>query len=182
MSAIKPYRSDPIINFSVRYQSTATTIKGITRAFLLSTLLMGGGSTTSFRPLSGVRVNSITLTTSTNASIQWLSQYAPTSETTVTGTSTTSPGVYISRPPKNSTASFWSQSFFNESELLVNIGVTVNDYIDVSFSAVFMDDESVASVTTHNSSTNGQLYRSYLDGPLSAGSCNFVPVNLAGIQ
>jgi len=179
-SAITPYRSDPIISFTIRYQLGSTSTKRpVTRGELLCTLMMGNGTTSVPRLCSSVRVNKITLTTSANAALQWVSQYAPSAETTVTGTSTTAPGVLTQRPPNNSTASFWSIQNNNESETLFYLSGTLNDYVDVHFSVVLMDDLAPAFVTLTNTSVSGQLYRSYLDGPAAAAV--WIPVNITTI-
>jgi len=174
-SVIKPYRSDPIIkNFKIRYQATGSipAFLTITRQFMLNSLFMGRGAFNSgLRLLSGVRLVSLTLYTATTGSIQWLSSYSPTSETTVNGTSTTAPGVLATSPPPFSTASFWSQTNFNESENLFIIVAGQGDYVDAHFQIVLMDDEAVVTnVTTVASQSVGQLYRSYLDGPQNAAS------------
>jgi hypothetical protein len=184
-SVIKPYKSDPIINFSIRYQASLAsfTTRNITRGMLLNTMFAGAVNATHLctRLFSAVRVNQVTLTTSIQASIQWLSQYAPTSTTTITGTSTTAAGTYTSRPPKNSLASFWSTSQSDESEVLFQVVSTLNDYIDVSFSAVFMDSETPISITISGFPAVSQVYRSPLDGP-AAVSPNWLPVGLVSLN
>jgi hypothetical protein len=178
ISAIVPYRSDPIINFKVRYQnfSNSPTFVAITRQMALSVLIMGNGTTTVPLVCQAVRLNRVTITTSINASIEWTSQYGPTSMITVSGTSTTAAGIYSSRPPKNSTASFWSQVGANTSEVLMVLLTTTNDYIDVDFSAVLYDQSAAETVNTTATPTNYRLYRSYLDGP--AASATYKPVNV----
>jgi len=177
-SVLKPYKADVIFGMTLRYQVTGASItspKPIIRAFLLDTIIANKSSgTTNVRILAAVRVNSVTLTTSTNAGILWSSQYAPSQLTTVNGTSTTAAGIYRSRPPANSTASFWSLTGSNETEVLFSLLATSNDYIDVSMSCVFMDSESPINVTTVNAGVVNSVYRTYLDGP--AGGAQMVPV------
>lgn len=183
-SVVRPYKSDPIISFSIRYQaSSSSSYPGvaITRAFLLNTMFMNLSSALSNgRIFQAVRVNKVTLTTSIQASIQWRSLYAPSSTTLVTGTSTTAAGIYMSKPPKNSLASFWSTSGSNESEILFLLDFTTNDYIDVSFSAVFQDDLGSVNVVTSNNGSGGNLYRSRLDGPASGAL--LVPVLISSLN
>jgi len=151
---------------------------------MLSTLFVGtGGTTTGIRLCSGVRVVSMTIYTSVFASMQWLSQYSPTSETSVNGTSTTAPGVLISSPPSNSTASFWSQTNFNESENLFILAATINDYVDVHFQIVLMDDEAVVTNVTSGGTQNaGQVYRSYLDGPRASPTSQWRPIGVTTVN
>jgi hypothetical protein len=183
-SVVKPYKSDPVISFSLRYQaSSSSSFPGVsvTRAMILNTMFMNlSSSTSNGRIFQAVRVSKITLTTSISASIQWRSLYAPSSTTLVTGTSTTAAGVYISRPPKNSLASFWSTSGSSESEILFTIDFTANDYVDVSFQAVFQDDLAPNGPLTAASGSVAQVYRSRLDGP--ATGALLVPVLVASLN
>jgi len=187
-SAIRPYRSDPIIrNFKIRYQCSNTFSaqysQNFTRGFILSTMFVGrGGTNTGIRLFSGVRIVSIKLFTAAFAEFQWLSQYVPTSSVTVNGTSTTSPGVLESSPPANSTASFWSTSGNNESENLFYMNATKNDYVDVHYQVVFFDNETVVTnVTTTNTQATGQVYRSCLDGPTAAFTSAWVPTAVTSV-
>jgi len=138
-----------------------------------------GGSTTNYRLCAAVRVNKITITTAGTSSLEWLSAYGPTSATIVTGTSTTAAGSLTQRPAKNSLASAWSLSGSNESEKLFSILTGTNDYVDVHFSVVLLDQEPPVAVSTTNTGTLGQIYRTYLDGP--AMSAVFVPVFALGL-
>jgi hypothetical protein len=165
-SVLKPFKADPINNFMLRYQASSSNTRNITRAMMLNTFLVNQGSNiTNSRVCAAVRINRISITTSINASIEWLSAYGPTSATVITATSTTSPGFYSQRPPKNSLAGAWSLTGSNESEPLVNLSFTTNDYIDVEGSFVLLDVESAVNVNTTATGTAGQLYRTRLDGP-----------------
>jgi hypothetical protein len=164
-SVLKPFKADPINNFMIRYQASSGNTRNITRAMMLNTFFTGISSFTNTRVCAAVRINRVSITTSINASLEWLSAYGPTSATVITATSTSSPGFYSQRPPKNSLAGAWSLSGSNESEALMNLTFTTNDYIDVEGSFVLLDQEPVVNVTTSAATTTGQLYRSRLDGP-----------------
>jgi len=179
-SVIMPYKADNILNFMIRYQigSTIGTPRVVTRANVLNTLIMNqNSSTTNYRLCAAVRVNKIRLTTSIGASLEWLSAYGPTSATLVTATSTTAAGFLTQRPPKNSLCSFWSMNGSNESENLFSITGQTNDYVDVYFSIVLLDVEPAVIVTSQNSGTVGQVYRTYLDGPSSGAKMGPVFIN-----
>jgi hypothetical protein len=164
-SVLKPFKADPINNFMIRYQASSGNTRNITRAMMLNTFFIGIGTYTNTRVCAAVRINRVSITTSINASLEWLSAYGPTSATVITATSTSSPGFYSQRPPKNSLAGAWSLSGSNESEALMNLTFTTNDYIDVEGSFVLFDQEPVVTVTTSSGTTTGQLFRSRLDGP-----------------
>jgi len=169
-TVLRPYKADNILNFSIRYIVTGT-IQPISRAKLLSTLLLNtNNSTTNYRLCAAVRVNRVKLTCSAIGSLEWLSAYGPTSATVITGTSATAAAELIQRPPKNSLASMWSLTASNESELMFVITASMSDYVDVDFSVVLMDQETAVSVTTGAGGNLGRVYRSYLDGPATGAS------------
>jgi hypothetical protein len=182
-SIIKPYRADPIISFSIRYIATGsnTAINAarlVTRAFVLNTLIVNLVSTTSnSRLLQAVKINKLTLYTSNVASVEWLSSYGPSSAILVTGTSTVSPGILVSRPPQKTLAGAWSFNGSNESENVLSLTYTSGDILDVSFSAVLCDRASGSSVVTASSGSNGFIYRTFFDGP--SGSAQMQPLALS---
>jgi hypothetical protein len=177
-SVIRPYKADNILNFSIRYQSqSGSNLRIITRGFLLNTLIMNQNSGASnYRVCASVRVNRVRIYTASSCSLEWLSAYGPSSATIVQGTSTTASGILMQKPPKNSLASYWSLTGSNESENLMALTMGSNDVIDVDYSVVLMDVETPVNITTTNSGTIGQLYRSYLDGP-NAGA-QYKPIYL----
>jgi hypothetical protein len=122
-------------------------------------------TTSNGRLCAAVRVNKVEIYTSVIASIEWVSLYGPTSATVISATNANAAGVLVQRPPKDSLCSFWSKTGSNETEAVFALTFTVNDYIDVFFSVVLMDQESGVTVTTTAAGTATQVYRSYLDGP-----------------
>jgi hypothetical protein len=185
-SIIKPYRADPIISFSIRYQANTsnTAINAarlVTRAYVLNTLIVNlAGLATCTRLLQAVRINKITVYTSASASIEWISAYGPTSATLVSGTSTVSPGILVSRPPKNTLAGAWSLNGSNESENLFSFTTTSGDYFDVEFSGVFCDRMGGTSVSTSTFGFAGYVYRTFLDGP--SGSAQLAPYGVTSLN
>lgn len=181
-SVIRPYKADNILNFSIRYQNTSgPTIRSITRANLLNTLIMNqNAGTSNYRVCAAVRVNRVRMYTAGSASLEWQSAYGPSSATIVQGTSTTASGLLMQKPPKTSLASYWSLTSSNETESVFSISSIMNDVIDVDFSVVLMDTETPVNVTTTASGTVGQLYRSYLDGP--NGSAIYKPIYLVNLN
>jgi hypothetical protein len=185
-SIIKPYRADPIISFSCRYQANSNATQNInaarlvTRVMLLNALIVNLSSgTANSRLLQAVRVNKITVYTSASASIEWISSYGPTSAIMVNGTSTVSPGILVTRPPQRSLAGVWSLNGSNEGDNVFSFTCTQNDVFDVEFSAVLCDRAAGSSVTTISGGTAGFIYRTFLDGPAPAGSVVLVPVGLS---
>jgi hypothetical protein len=174
------YRPDPIVNFTLRYQATATnttlsSARVVTRGNILNVMFTNlTSSTSNTRMFAAVRVNRITLTTAGSASLEWLSEYGPTSATLITGGTATTPGVLTQRPPDKSLCAVWSTSGSNESTNLFSLTQIQYDYIDVHYSAVFVDRSAGVSVSTSNSGTTGAVYRSYLDGP--NGSAVYQPL------
>jgi len=179
-SVIRPYKADNILNFSIRYQCVTAVTHGITRAMLLNTLLLNqNGGMSNYRLCAAVRVNKVRIYTAVTCSLEWSSAYGPSSATIVQGTSTTASGILEQKPPKNSLASYWSLTGSNESEVLMVVGLSTGDVIDVDYSIVLMDQEAPVNVTTAGSGTVGQLYRSYLDGP--GASPQFRPIYLQNL-
>jgi hypothetical protein len=179
-TVLKPYTSDPILRFKIRYQAIASpyypNFTFITRGELLNCRLMCTSGTTAYRLFQAVKVNKIEIVTAIAATFQWKSSYGPTSNTLISGTSTTAAGVYETSPPRNSLASFWSSEGSNESEVVMSVSLTQNDYITVWYSAVIQDELANTSVTTQALNTTGQIYTTYLDGPRFAAQ--YVPVGL----
>jgi hypothetical protein len=138
------------------------------------------GSTTNYRLLSAVRVNKITLTTAVAASLEWLSEFGPTSATLITGGTATTPGFLIQRPPQKSTAGYWSQIGVNESQNMLSFTCAQYDYIDVDYSGVIID-RTPSSCSTTASGSVGVVYRTYLDGPNGASS-QFAPVAVQSLN
>jgi hypothetical protein len=175
ISVLEPYKADNILNFTIRYQSAAGSRHNILRSYLLNTLLINFGSATvNFRLCAAVRINKVKITTSGRASLEWLSAYGPTSATVITATSATTPGFLVQKPPKNSLAGAWSLTGSNETEAVMQPGLVTGDFIDVFFSVVLLDIETGTQVNTTGSGTTGQIYRSYLDGPVSGA--DLVPI------
>lgn len=148
---------------------------------MLSLKLMGFGSGSNYRLFSAVRLNKIEMVVSAGGSIEWLSQFSPTSVTEFNATSTTAAGVYSTTPPPNSLASFWSTSGFNESEILLKItNANPNDYLTAWYSVVISDNFPPSSVTTSAAGIGGTVYTSFFDGPRSGA--NWATVSNNGIN
>lgn len=64
--------------------------------------------------------------------------------------------------------------------MLLYLTMTQQDYLDVHFSAVLMDDLAPAFATTTAISVSGQLYRTYFDGP--AAGAELIPVLITAIN
>jgi hypothetical protein len=179
-SLLQPYVSDPILRIKVRYQCNGYSVYPnftfITRANVLNQRLLTSSGTTSYRLFQSVKVNKIEIVTSSASTFQWKSNYGPTSNTLISGTSTTAAGTYSSSPPQNSLASFWSTSGINESENLMSIALTSGDYVTVWYSCVLQDEITNVAVTTNTSNATGQIYGTFLDGP-GAGK-SFPPVGI----
>jgi hypothetical protein len=181
---LKPYVADKILKFSVRYQasvgfSTNPNPVSITRAFILNLKFLNqASSTNSYRLFSAVRLNQIEMVVAAAGSVEWLSNYSPTSVTEFNATSTTAAGIYTTSPPMNSLASFWSTSGSNESEVLLKIvNASANDYLTAWYSVVITDNVPQVAVTTAGAGIGGRVYTSAFDGPASAAQ--WVPVSNA---
>jgi hypothetical protein len=161
-----------MLRFTATNASSSTVI---TRKNLLCAYLMGyGSSTTLLRLIAGIKLNRIEIYGSVasagfanTVSVEWLSNYGPSSEISDTSTSTSEPAHLVTSPPPQSLASFWSMIGTNESENIFNISCTAGSIIDVWVDIVLLDGQgNTASTSTTASGT--YLYVTYLDGPASA--------------
>jgi hypothetical protein len=122
----------------------------------------------------GPCVNSTTLAT---VSIEWLSNFGPSSEFSDSTTSSASPPHIVCVPPPLSLASFWSLTGSNASEVLFLYTLLPGSIIDIWFDIVLFDGETSSLITTTSSGTVGQLYAVALDG--TGASTKVHPVSYA---
>jgi hypothetical protein len=161
--------------YAVDLASTPNTYN-ITRANLLNLLFINNsGAKNNARLIAGIKLkrveiismsSSAVIRASSPISLEWLSNYGPSSEITDTPSSVSMPACIKTSPPKNSLASFWSLTGSNESEVLFKIVLpsSMGHTIDVWVEQVLMDDESPVQIVTQTSGVVNQLYEGYLDG------------------
>lgn len=182
------------VKVSHRYRfgvdSPSTNLINITRGNLLNLILVNTtGAKLHARLIAAVKLKrieivSITATTTralSPISIEWLSNYGPSTEITDTPSSVSIPACLKTSPPKNSLSSFWSLTGVNESEIVMALRLPNNmaHTIDVWVDQVLMDDETPVLVTTQNAGTAYQVYLSFLDGQLA--SSQLQPVSYTAI-
>jgi hypothetical protein len=177
--------------FQVTSVTTGSTTLSLTRKMLLNHLVVATAANTCYRILSGIRLKSLTLwsmgISNTSGlqyipvthSVEWTSTYGPS--VIVSDTSMSVRPAFISTsPPKNSLASFWSLTGFNETDVIAIIDYTPSTVIDMTYEVIIQNGESPVSATTTLTMTVGNLYMSYLDGLLGAGQIS--PVSYASIS
>jgi len=171
----------------------------LTRALLLNLMISGNTTSTAARLIAGVKLNRIEMftvcttavtaaTPETTISVEWLSNYGPSTEASDTSISPSLPAHVISVPPAFSLASFWSLTGINESEVIAKLVLPstaspffANTVLDVWVDVVLMDDETPVSVSGFaNALTVSQFYLSYLDGVGS--SAEIRPVSYTSIK
>jgi len=108
-------------------------------------------------------------------SVNWFtnSTYTNSIEVSDTSVSVTTPAHVISRPPKNSLASFWLNLATDENVFVLTC--PTGSIIDVSLQLVVSDDEAAATTNSVATAVIGTLYYLALDGP---SSNLLVPVSL----
>jgi hypothetical protein len=171
-----------------RFQETIVTAGNytISRGNLLNLLFSCNSGTTSARTIAAVKVNQLevwqTYSTSntssaTTVSVEWLSNYGPSTEYSDTSLSVSIPAHVRTQSPPLSLASFWSITGSSESEGIFRLRTDngSNAIIDLWVDIVLMDDETPVTITTQNSLTTSQLYAGYLDGQV--GSKYLQPVS-----
>jgi len=147
----------------------------LTRANLLNLMLVGSGAMLCYRIISGIKLKRFEVISTYGASIssdpvaislEWLSNYGPSSEISDTASNVSANACLKTSPPKQSLASFWSLTGNNESEVLCKLILPTNctHTVDCWFDIVLMDDETPVTVATAALSTAAQFYRGWLDG------------------
>jgi len=176
--------ASPSFNMTQRYFSSGTSLGTVCRGDMLDRLVMATGATTGYRLISGVKLNWISVyapgsLTGVRISIQWNAEFGVTKIISDLSTSTAYPASFIKqRPPKGSTAGFWSQSGTDESTVLFNYDFPANAIVDVNFSFVLADPylgfpSSPSSVTIANG-VAGALGVPYLDHTSPAAHVSIV--------
>jgi hypothetical protein len=136
----------PQAAYKMRFYESAGGNRIVTRADMLNRLVMASSGSVGYRLFSAVKLNKLTIFATTdapgsviNSSLQWLSTSGPSQLITETSTSAAYPSVIVSRPPKQSLASFWSQVGTNESEQLLIMKLNGGDMVEVEFQAVLQN-------------------------------------------
>jgi len=167
------------VNHVFQYVSQGNLTKfSITRAFMLSTVIMNSSSsTTNYRISNAIKLNSISIWSGLPASgsaitstvaIEWLSSYGPSKIVMDTTINVSKPAVIHSRPPVNSLAGFWSLRNSNESDVLFQVTLPTGSIIQTNVTYNLQDDTAINLVSTTNSGAVGTVYYTYLDGPAAA--------------
>jgi hypothetical protein len=170
---LRPFDSTIKFKHHARYLASANiTNQPVTRGNMLSTLLVNlAGSTNNARIIAGVKLNRIELYYATDfhpISVEWLSNYGPTTEKSDQTLTTASTACVKTSPPRNSLASFWTMTGSNESEILMLLTGQATMLVDVYSEFVLFDGETVATQSTTASGVTGTLYLTSFDGPNSA--------------
>jgi hypothetical protein len=175
------------------------TTFNITRGNLLNLMVSANTTSTAARLIAGIKLNRIEMFTTasstsgsspseTTISVEWLSNYGPSSESSDSSISVSLPAHVTSRPPPNSLASFWSLTGSNESEIVAKLqlpssvsGAYAYTIVDIWVDVVLMDDETPLTVTGYtNTLTLSQFYLGYLDG--NGSSAEIKPVSYVSIK
>jgi hypothetical protein len=175
----------------IRYQNTSsTTTFNLTRGNMLNIIMNGTTSSTCGRLLAAVRLVALEIWTSVPSngpntiSVEWLSLYGPSTQSSDTTISVSLPAHLRTSPPVASVSSFWSLTGQNESEVLAKIVLPSTSnamtVVDVSFDCVFMDDETPYSISLSQTVTPNQFYMGYLDG--QGSSAQMQPVSYTSIK
>jgi hypothetical protein len=183
--------SSKVINCIMRYQALSAVGVTISRNQLLSSFGCSFSTTQAYRLPAAVLLKRVVMYDQPAAigsaqapiTLTWLSQYAP--EKTFADQSNSVYAAKIdSRPPKNSTASFWSVDANNEAENLFSMTTTTGTIVDLHVQILLQNDFVVGNVSvtmtfTVASLIAGQTIYTYLDKLLSAGSAQLRPSGVA---
>ncbi len=152
---------------------SAFTSLPITRGMLLNLYSVATTSTNQFRLLTAVKLKRVRMwgqpaalgSANTRIVCEWLGSNAPSTIHSDTATGVR-PSFIDSKPPKDSSDTWWSISGSNESETLFKVTGQVGTIIDVHLSLRFADDEAgvAAENGTAAAASVGQVYWNYLDG------------------
>jgi hypothetical protein len=190
-----PILSTPIYSKTFRYLSTNAESKDadyVTMGSLQNLMYVGGSSmSTGVGFMSAVRVKKVEIWGLSGAStfgtvgINWIGEHCPNKEHIATGNSVY-PAHIVSRPPKNSVASFWyngqlpgDSSVPANTPYAFSLQCTASDIVDVTIDYTIFDNTSLNNpfVVTSAGLTPGLLfYNTYLDNTsvsLGVGTRNF---------
>jgi hypothetical protein len=188
----RQFKSNVIFKHKFRFQSFAAVTFTTLRSDLLGLLAMNLTSGTSNASIiAGVKLNRVEMFavggssvaapfTPAVVSVEWLSNYGPSSEISDTGNAMT-PAKVVSSPPRNSLASFWSLTGINPTETLFTMVCPINCVVDVWVDLVLEDGESSLLYTTIAAGTAGQLYAGLLDRSAGAAA-EMVPVSYQSLK
>jgi len=184
-SHVPMFKSTIRFKHMFRYQCTVTgtnTSISITRADLLNLIAVGLNNTLVgqqvSRIFSGAKLNKLEMrnpgaapvagsdTELTTGAVEWTSTYGPSSEVSDSGTPL-HPLFITTTPPRQSLASFWSLTGFNESDVLMILSVPAMAIIDLWVEFVMQDGQTPVLLTPTASSVDGTVYAIYLDGVVS---------------
>jgi len=127
------------------------------------------------RIFSGVKLNKLEIrnpgappvagsdTELTTASVEWTSTYGPSSEVSDTGTPL-HPLFITTSPPRQSLASFWSLTGFNESDVIMILNITPGALLDLWVEFVMQDGQAAVQFAPTAAPSGGVVYAIYLDG------------------
>jgi len=152
----------------------ASTSFSVTRAMLLNLIETVSSATAAIRIIEAIRITQVELWgrplssfSSQTVGIEWVGTNAPS-----TVHSDTTMGLYPayvkSRPPRLSSASWWSMSGGSESEVLMILTASEGDVIDLRASVRIVDSEAAVAGEAPVTGSTGVVYN-YLDGLASGG-------------
>jgi hypothetical protein len=174
-STLRPPQFNATISLTrtARFQASGVAHTGlsVTRGMLLNHLFVNAANAlVNYRVVSGIRIRKVRMWAIGNAvaapvtlSIEWLSTLGPSKFVSASSMSV-EPAFIRSAPPLLSTASFWSLTGFNETEVLFVLDYVIGTVIDLQYEVYFQNGETPVTVTTANNGTAGNLYMSPLDG------------------
>ncbi len=156
-----------------RFTAAAASSVIITRAQLLNLISMATTTTNQYRVIAAIKLNRVEAwvnppvlgAASSQVALEWMGTYAPTN-TVADSSMGVSPAHIRTKPPKESSASWWSLSGTNESTELFAFTFSIGAIIDIDVSINFVESEGATAAEngTAAASTVGRVYYNYLDG------------------
>jgi hypothetical protein len=182
----RTFNSNIRFKHQFRYTSVGTLAGNITqRSTILNLLGVATTTTQVARLFAGVKINRIEIfgvsgsgstgTTASTVSLEWLSEFGPSSEMSDTGNAFNPPHL-VCTPPPQSTASFWSLTGSNEGVSLFSIAAPAGSVVDLWLDVVLFDAETPTLITSTSILTVGGTYAGYLTGSVGAGTY-LIPVS-----
>jgi len=145
----------------------------VTRKNLLNLLQIGTSTSTSARAINAIKLNRIRIwgpTTSGFASqtvtVQWEGLNAPTTEHSDTSMNL-EPAYVTSKPPMQSSCSWWSIYNNNESEVLFTLTIPAASVVDIEVSVRLIENSTTQVGEVPSGGVIGEWYYNYLDGSAS---------------
>ncbi len=182
-----PFRATITTRHTFRWRVATAGTFTVTNEAVRRWYVVATAATTTACPVEGIRLRRIRIwgqppalgAALTTVELDWKGSFSNDLKLVDTS-SGISPAFIDSRPPKNSSASFWFDNSATNENLFV-VAAPVGSTIDVEIDMLFVDDSPAISGPSTTGATLGTMYGANLVGTGQASSSSTVPVGLTAL-